>query len=145
MRPVSSRSANLFRLTLIKISLILLVACGGGGGSITVAPATPNASPTDGMMPGNPLAGLADFMPATDSSLQDIQGIVSTTDNSIDASLFRAGSFSNFDRLSGYISRGCSVELPGATATITLLKENFTDISLIANNAYFLPSSCQKV
>ena len=61
------------------------MACGGGGGSITVAPATPNASPTDGMMPGNPLAGLADFMPATDSSLQGIQGIVSTTDNSIDA------------------------------------------------------------
>ena len=51
-RPVSPRSANLLRLTLIAFSLTLLVACGGGGGSSATATRTP--PPVDNPDPMTP-------------------------------------------------------------------------------------------
>ena len=145
---VEPRSLDLLRLIVINLSLILLVACGGGGSggssTATMTPTTgnPNTPPTGGDDRDiNPLADLANFMPTTDSSIQDIQNITSTTGAVIDTSdVFESGSL-NTASDTNCVSIGCTVTLQGTDTTATLLKDNLTDISLITNNRYFSDSS----
>ena len=133
---VEPRTLDFLRLTTITLSLVLLVACGGGSNS------TATMIPTTGGGSVNPLADLTNFIPtANSSSIRAVQNITSAIGAVIDTSdVFESGSL-NAASDTNCASIGCTVTLQGTNTTAALLKDNLMDISLITNNPYFSDSS----
>ena len=117
----------------------MLVACGGGGSGGATA-----VAPTDGGGGNvNPLAGLADFMPTENSSsIRAVQNIVNPDGTHIDvSSLFETEGLNGTTVVCATTGVACTATFPGADFTLAFVKNDFADISLIFNNAFFSEGS----